>query len=336
MRRAVWTDQRLGLVLLIVVLVAVFGAVRPAFFNSQLVVFPLLRDITVYTVVGLSQLSVLGIGHMNLAVGRMASFSAMIMGLSYQDWHFPWYAGLFVGLLVGAALGALAGWIVARTGVHSFVVTLAMDFALLGLVPLLYSVWTQFAAFTARPAGLLELREYSLADLCVGQLCGSPAIPQLVVFALVAMAGTAWLYGHTRLGRELLMTGSNAVAAELSGIPTKARIITAHLMSGTLAGLAGFLLAVSTGSFKASIGDDFLLPSFLGPILGGTLLAGGVISVVGTALGTAVTLIIREGLELLGVDLGSLNIYLGIVLLVALSFDRIRAVLLRGRSPVVR
>lgn len=330
-----WGNQRLGLVLLTAALVAIFGTLRPAFFDSQLVLFPLLRDITVYTVVGLSQLCVLGIGHMNLAVGRMAAFSAMIMGLSYQDWHFPWYAGLAVGLVAGAALGALAGWIVARTGVNSFVVTLAMDFALLGLVPLLYSAWTQFAAFTVRPAGLLALREYSLADLCVGQLCGSPAIPQLIVFALVAMALVGWVYGHTRLGRELLMTGSNAVAAELSGIPTRRRIITAHLMSGLLAGLAGFLLAVSTGSFNASLGSDFLLPSFLGPILGGTLLAGGVVSVVGTALGTAVTLVIREGLELLGVDLGSLNIYLGIVLLVALSFDRFRG-LFGTRSSVVR
>jgi ribose transport system permease protein len=188
-------------------------------------------------------------------------------------------------------------------------------------------VWTQFAAFTTKPAGLQQLREYSFADLCVGQLCGTPAVPQLVVFALVAMAITAWIYGHTRLGRELLMTGANPKAAELSGIPTRARIITAHLMSGTLAGLAGFLLAVSTGSFKASIGADFLLPSFLGPILGGTLLAGGVVSVLGTALGTAVTLIIRQGLDLMGVGLGSLNIYLGIVLLVALSFDRVRGMI---------
>jgi len=163
--------------------------------------------------------------------------------------------------------------------------------------------------------------------VCVGQLCGTPAVPQLVVFALVAMAVTGWIYGHTRLGRELLMTGANPNAAELSGIPTRARIITAHLMSGTLAGLAGFLLAVSTGSFKASIGADFLLPSFLGPILGGTLLAGGVVSVLGTALGTAVTLIIRQGLDLMGVGLGNLNIYLGIVLLVALSFDRVRGML---------
>jgi ribose transport system permease protein len=69
-----------------------------------------------------------------------------------------------------------------------------------------------------------------------------------------------------------------------------------------------------------------MLPSFLGPILGGTLLAGGFISVWGTLLGTALTTVIRKGLDLLGVGLESLNIYLGLILLVALSTDRIRTV----------
>jgi ribose transport system permease protein len=104
-------------------------------------------------------------------------------------------------------------------------------------------------------------------------------------------------------------------------------VITAHAMSGCLAALAGFMLAVSTGSIKATIGEEFMLPSFLGPILGGTLLAGGFISVWGTLLGTALTSVIRKGLDLLGVGLESLNIYLGLILLVALSTDRIRTVL---------
>ncbi|MDX6240944.1 MAG: ribose transport system permease protein, partial [Kribbellaceae bacterium] len=91
--------------------------------------------------------------------------------------------------------------------------------------------------------------------------------------------------------------------------------------------LAGFMLAVSTGSITATIGEEFMLPSFLGPILGGTLLAGGYVSVVGTLLGTTLTSVIRKGLDLFGVGLESLNIYLGLILLVALSADRIRTVL---------
>ncbi|MGO4423712.1 ABC transporter permease, partial [Streptomyces sp. MCAF7] len=104
------------------------------------------------------------------------------------------------------------------------------------------------------------------------------------------------------------------------------RIILAHALSGLLAALAGFMAAVGTGTFRASIGDDFMLPSFLGAVLGGTLLTGGVVSVIGALLGTSLVGVIRKGLDLLSVGLESLNIYLGCVLLLTLSADRVRTV----------
>jgi ribose transport system permease protein len=154
----------------------------------------------------------------------------------------------------------------------------------------------------------------------------------MVVFAVLPMLALGYLYSRTRLGRELLLTGSNPRAAELSGISVRRRVIAAHLLSGLLAGLAGFLLAVTTGSFRASIGEEFLLPSFLGAVLGGTALAGGVISVTGTFLGASLTLVIRKGLELLGIGLEYLNVYLGVILLLALSAERVRTLLFNRRG----
>ncbi|MBK3562414.1 ABC transporter permease [Streptomyces sp. MBT62] len=321
-----WVNQRLGLLLLVVALSVLFGVLRPAFLDQRLVLFPLLRDISTLTVVALAQMVALSVGHMNLAVGRMAAFGALFAGLGYDRLGVPMQVGLLMCLAAGAAVGALTGWLIARTGVSSFVVTLAMDFALLGLVSLLYSALTDDAAFTTHPSGIDALRSYSLADICAGPICGSPAVPQIAQFTVLAMLGLAFLYGSTRIGRELLLTGANPAAAELSGIPTGRRIVLAHTLSGLLAALAGFMAAAGTGTFRASIGDDFMLPSFLGAVLGGTLLTGGVVSVLGTLLGTALVGVIRKGLDLLGVGLESLNIYLGCVLLLALSADRIRAV----------
>ncbi|MEV6107903.1 ABC transporter permease [Streptomyces sp. NPDC051940] len=322
-----WVNQRLGLLVLIVALGTLFGILRPAFFDQRLVLFPLLRDISTLTVVALAQLAVLSVGHMNLAVGRMAAFGAFFAGFGYDRLGLSLPLGLVLCLVAGAAIGALTGWIIARTGVSSFVVTLAMDFALLGLISLLYSAFTENAAFTTRPAGLAELRSASLADACVGPVCGSPAVPQIAQFTVLALLAVGFLYSRTRMGRELLLTGANPAAAELSGIPTGRRIVLAHALSGLLAALAGFMAAVGTGTFRASIGEDFMLPSFLGSVLGGTLLTGGVVSVLGALLGTALVGVIRKGLDLLGVGLESLNIYLGCVLLLALSADRVRTVL---------
>ena len=325
-------NQRVVLALLVVALFAGFGVANPLFFNGPFVVNPLLRDTATFAVVGLAQLCALSIGHMNLAVGRMAAVSAMTAGFCFERLDLGLLPGSLVGLATGALVGALAGWIIVTSQVNSFVVTLALDFALLGLVSLTYTTFTDAAAFTTKPAGMDGLRNGSLGDLCLGPVCGSPIVPFMVFPALAALLGVAYLYRRTRLGRELLSTGASLRTARLSGIPTGRRIIAAHALSGLLAGLAGLMLAVTSGSFSASIGSEFMIPSFLGPVLGGTLLAGGAVSILGTLLGTLLTLVIRQGLTVQGIGLETLNIALGVVLLVALSVPRLRDAVRRSRS----
>ncbi|HTI27000.1 MAG TPA: ABC transporter permease, partial [Kutzneria sp.] len=321
----VWANPRLGLLVVIVALVVVFSSLRPEFLNIDLTIVPMQADLSVFLVVGLAQLSVLSLGHMNLAVGRMAMVSAFATGWAYDKLSVSLPIGLLIGLLVGAAVGAAAGWTIAATGVNSFVVTLALDFALAGLVSLMYSGVGDGVAFHVHPAGMDALRDNSFSDYCMGNVCGPP-VPLIVPIAVVAALLVGLLFRYSRLGREILMTGSNAKAAELSGIPVARRIVQAHTLSGLLAALAGFLLAINNGAFSADIGGQFLLPSFLGPVLGGTLLAGGAVSVIGTVLGAALTEVIQTGLTLLQFQVEKFKIYIGLVLLVALSLDRVRHV----------
>jgi len=330
-RIPLWANPRIGLVVLLVLLVALFTVLRPAFLDTRLTLTPLQSDISVYLVVGLAQLSVLSLGHMNLAVGRMAATSAFAMGLTHDKLGAGLIVSLAAGLLVGALLGALAGLIISRTGVNSFVVTLAMDFALVGLITILYASATDGVAFPTMPAGMEALRFDTFADYCLGDVCG-PRVPLVVPIAIAAALLVGLLFRSARLGREILMTGSNVRAAELSGIPTRTRIVQAHALSGLIAALAGFLLAANNGAFSASIGDSFLLPSFLAPVLGGTLLAGGAVSVLGTALGATLTQVIYKGLNLLQFQLDQLQLYIGLVLIAALSLDRARHVLAERRG----
>jgi ribose transport system permease protein len=315
----------------IIILVIVFSSLRSSFLNTDLTIVPMEADLSVFVVVGLAQLCVLSLGHMNLAVPRMAAISAFAMGWCYQHLNIPLWPGMLIGLVVGAGVGALAGWIIVTTGANSFVVTLAMDFALVGLVSLLYAHVGDGVSFNVHPAGMDSLRTDTFSDYCTGNVCGPP-VPLIVPVALVAVVVIGLLFRVSRVGRELLMTGSNLKAAQLSGIPTSRRIIQAHALSGLLAGLAGFLLAINDGAFSAQIGSSFLLPSFLGPVLGGTLLAGGAVSVLGTVLGAALNEVISTGLNLLNFSVQSLNIYIGLVLIVALSLDRIRHVIAERRG----
>jgi ribose transport system permease protein len=330
-RIPLWANPRIGLVVLLILLVVLFSVLRPAFLDTQLTLVPLQSDISVYLVVGLAQLMVLALGHMNLAVGSMAATSAFAMGLVHDKLGFPLVPSLLAGLLVGALLGALAGLIISRTGVNSFVVTLALNFALTGLISILYTTVTDGVSFPDEPAGMGALRFDTFADYCAGNVCG-PRIPLVLPFAVVAALLVGLLFRFSRLGREILMTGANIRAAELSGIPTKNRIVQAHALSGLVAGLAGFLLAANNGAFSASIGDQFLLPSFLAPVLGGTLLVGGAVSVFGTVLGATLTQVIYKGLNLLQFQLDQLQLYIGLVLLAALSLDRVRHVIAQRRG----
>lgn len=226
-----------------------------------------------------------------------------------------------------ASANSVSGWLEKNAnGVEApFVVTLALDFALLGLVTLIYkSVSDEAAAFTTKPAGMDFLRNTSFAQVCLGDVCGPQAIPVMLVPALAVAAIMHFVFARLRMGRELIATGANRAAAELSGINTNRRILQAHIMSGALAALAGVLLGFASGSFTAAIGSEFMLPSFLAPVLGGTLMAGGFVSVIGTFLGALLSGVIRVGLSVQGLGLDLLNIALGTVLLVALATERLR------------
>jgi ribose transport system permease protein len=335
--KKIFNDQRVVLTLLTIALFIFFGLRNSAFFNVDFVIYPLLRDGATLTVIGLAQLCVLSIGHLNLAVGRMAAVSALVAGASYQYWGLTLVQGAILGVLAGALLGAITGWIIVKSQVNAFIVTLAMDFALLGLVTFIYVTFTgATAAFTTKPAGMDYWRSKSLADFCLGPICGPKALPMMLVPAIFCLILVSFMYSKTRLGRELLSTGSNLRAAKLSGIPVENRVMTAHIFSGTLAGIGGLMLAYTNGSFTAAIGSQVMLPSFLGPVLGGTLLAGGAVAVLGTFIGTMMTLVIRQGLSVQGIGLETLNIALGLVLLLALSVGQIQkmftSIKLRGKK----
>jgi ribose transport system permease protein len=335
--KKIFNDQRIVLTLLTIALFIFFGLSNSAFFNVDFVIYPLLRDGATLTVIGLAQLCVLSIGHLNLAVGRMAAVSALVAGASYQYWGLSLVQGAILGVLTGALLGAITGWIIVKSQVNAFIVTLAMDFALLGLVTFIYVTFTgATAAFTTKPAGMDYWRSKSLADFCLGPICGPKALPMMLIPAIVCLILVSFMYSKTRLGRELLSTGSNLRAAKLSGIPVENRVLTAHIFSGTLAGIGGLMLAYTNGSFTAAIGSQVMLPSFLGPVLGGTLLAGGAVAVLGTFIGTMMTLVIRQGLSVQGIGLETLNIALGLVLLLALSVGQIQkmftSIKLRGKK----
>lgn len=309
-----------GLLLLIVVFAIGFGLFTSGFF-SPFNQFTLGRIAAVDVVIGFSMMTVIVTGGLNLAVGAIGVCAAMACGWLIEGVGLPWPLAMLGAFALAAALGFLNGWIVVRSGLHSFIVTLASMSIFFGLMIFL----TRAASFRALPPGFAEFGRM--------KLFGSVS-PFLFVAAAVGLL-LILLYRYTPLGREMLAAGARPEAATLSGIRVDRVFILCHALSAVLAAVAALLVVARTGaaipSMAGQLGQDWLLPAFLGPVLGGTLLSGGRVSVTGTFLGAVLVAMLTNGLLLLRVGEFWVQTCLGLLLLLAVLMDLARRRVLASR-----
>jgi ribose transport system permease protein len=150
----------------------------------------------------------------------------------------------------------------------------------------------------------------------------------LVVTVLVSVA-IAWLFARTVVGRQLLAVGGNRTAAALSGVPISRSVVRAHTLSGVLVAVAAVLGTAQLGSAQPTIGADWVLTSFAIPIIGGTALTGGHVSVAGTFLAAVVIALINNGLVLTNANPYWVQFLLGLLILGAVGLGRVREVRIR-------
>lgn len=309
-----------GLFLVIVILIFGASLLVPNFlspFNQ----FTLSRNLGVDIVIGFGMMTVLGLGHMNLALGAIGACAAMAVGFGLQTLNLPIPLAIAGAIAVGAMLGSLNGILVVRTGLDSFIITLATASLYFGLMFIL----TRAEAF----------RDLPVAFSALGKGRIGPYSTFLLVAAVVGAILIAIFY-FSELGRQILATGANRRAAELSGVPVNGVIVITHALSGAIAAIAGVMVTARLAAALPSIGEDWLLPSFLAPLLGGTLLAGGYVSVIGAALGAILLSVLQNTLVLLNVSGFWIQFFLGLALLVAVGIDRWRVVQTQKRGALGR
>lgn len=303
---------QLGLAVIIALLVVVFALRQPGFVSS-FNLFGMGRSLAVDVTVGFSQMVVLATGGMNLAVGSIGVCSVMFAGYLMQDLGVPVPLAFLLAVILGGLLGWLNGFTIVRSGVNAFIVTLASANLFSGAMLIL----TKAQPINGLPPIVGSIGSYKIL---------SYASPALVVALVVGLALYSF-YRYSVPGKETLMAGANARAATISGIPVARTIVLAHVLSGMLAGVAGLMVVVRVGAAMPAVGgDDWLLPSFLGPVLGGTALAGGFVSVLGTFLGAMLVTVIRSGLLVLNIGNFWLQFFLGLFLLAAVMAQRYRGV----------
>lgn len=273
-------------------------------------VYVILSSATLLGLIGFSQLNVLAIGDFSLAVGSVGSLVGVVVGhlLVTRGLHLApaLAAGLALGLLCGFVNGAL----VAVSGVGGFVVTLATGGAFAGIALAI----TETVPYTGLPP--------LLNGFGTGRLGPLPAV--MSVELLVAL----WLcvlYGWRRTGRMMLAFGGNPEAAQLSGLSRTSALLWAHSLSGLLAGAAGIVAMAQLHEANPSTGSGWLIQSFTVPIIGGTLLTGGEVSIAGIIVASLILATINDGLILINVNAIWVTLVEGVLVFVAVLLGRPRA-----------
>ncbi len=308
-----------GLLIIAAGFVVLFANLTPGF-ASPFNIYALTRVLAIDAVIGFAMMVVLVTGGLNLAVGAIGVCAVMIGGYAMGPLGVPIPLAAAIAVVAGALFGIANGLLTVVMRVHSFVVTLATMSLFFGAM----IVVTQ-AQPISLPAGFVTLAKLKTYFFASSML--------YVTFGVGVLLW--WLFHHTLIGRQILAAGANTAAARLSGVPVERTIIVCHGLSGALAAFAGLMLAARNGaalpSMAGQLGADWLLPAFLAPVLGGTLLTGGQVSVVGTFLGATLVTVLSNGLLQLKVGEFWVQAFLGIILLFAVAIDRLRAHVIERR-----
>ena len=310
-------SARIGLLAIVIVFWILFSSLAPGFL-SAFNLFTLGRSLAIDVVIGFAQMVVLATGGMNLAVGSIGVCAVMTSGYLLQVLGLPIPIGILGALVLGGALGWLNGFAIVRTGVNSFIITLASANLFSGAMLIL----TKAVPLNALPSEIGAFGKMKVASV----------VSPLLLIALGIGAALYVLFRYSVLGRQILAAGANSRAAAMSGVPVGRVVILSHTLSGILAASAGLMVVARLGAAMPAVGgEEWLLPSFLGPVLGGTLLSGGTVAVIGTMLGAALVTTIRSGLLVLQIGNFWLQLFLGLILLVAVLLDRYRGIYVERR-----
>jgi ribose transport system permease protein len=304
---------------MLLVVLAIFSAVIPNYFQPAIFA-NIVEQSSVLGVMSIGLALVIIAGHMDLSVESVAALSAMVTGILFASSGIGlgitltpgWLVvpvSLAAGLLVGGVIGLLNGFLVVKVKMNAFIVTLASFIWVRGLV---------VALSGGRSAQNLapELRW-----LGIQRVLGIPLTAYIAIFCFVAFS---FILAKTRFGRHLLMIGGNEGAAFRAGIKVNKVLMTAFVLSGAIAALAGWLLAIRTSGATANLGAGMLFNAFAAVVIGGVSLKGGVGSLPGVYAGVLLLSSINTAINLMGLPAHYTQVIHGLLVLAAVLLDTLK------------
>jgi len=297
--------EALGLVVVLLALVIFFSITSPVFLTTTNGL-NMVTNIAVIGIMAVPGTFLLIAGQVDLSVGSVAAMCGMVTASLAGPLGIP--AAIGVGLLVGLVVGLINGFFVMIVGVNSLIVTLGGLATFFGIGQLIgdgQTILVQGFRFlgTARPFLNIPM--------------------PVILFVTVLIIGILILR-FTVYGRQLYAIGANPTAARLVGIPSKRVVFIAFMFSSIAAALAGLILVSQLGAASPNNARGYELLVVTAIVLGGASLSGGRGTILGTFIGLMIIQVLATGLTLLNVQSFWQSVATGILLITAVSFDRLR------------
>ncbi|MGW0838653.1 ABC transporter permease [Streptomyces sp. NPDC002787] len=297
-----------GLLALTALLVLVFSLALPRTFPTLNTVDSILSTQSIPAVLALAAMVPIVTGAFDLSIGYGLGLAHVMVLYLVVEAGWTWPLACLAVIVGGLVVGVLNGVIVEFGRIDSFIATLgtgSMMYAVTGWI-------TDGGRIVPGPGGLPA----AFTDLYTSTFLGLP-VP---AFYVLALAVALWLVlERLPIGRYLYVVGSNPRAADLVGIPVRRYTVCAFAVSGLIVGFAGVLLAAQQQLGNPSVGLDYLLPAFVGALLGSTAIKPGRPNALGTLVAVAVLAVGLTGIAQMGADFWTVPLFHGGTLLLAVG-----------------
>jgi simple sugar transport system permease protein len=254
-------------------------------------------------------------GEFDLSVGSMVGAAGMIIAISVSEYGLPLLVGVLLAFAVALVVGFLNGYLVIKTGLPSFIVTLGMLFALRGLT-------IGFARLlTGRTQiGLGDSGSGVMQTLFAGSIGDFPV--SIIWWFALAVLGT-YVLQRTVFGNWIFGAGGDANAARNVGVPVSRVKITLFMCTAASAALLATIQVLDAGSADVLRGTLLELQAIAASVIGGVLLTGGYGSVIGALFGALIFGMVQQGIFFTGVSTDWFQVFVGVMLLIAVMFNNV-------------
>ncbi|TFV86457.1 ABC transporter permease [Blastococcus sp. CT_GayMR16] len=260
-------------------------------------------------------------GHFDLSAGVLTGTTALTVGIVAVEFRQNLWVAIGVSLLIALAVGFFNGWLVTRTGLPSFIITLGTFLMLQGLNVGLTKLFTN----TVTVGGIDDVPGYAAAEWIFASrlsIAGTE-FRVAILWWLLFTALATWVLLRTRFGNWVFATGGDEVAARNVGVPARRTTITLFMTTAAAAWFVGTTLAVRLTSVQANTGVGQELIYIVAAVIGGCLLTGGFGSAIGASLGALIFGMTQLGIPYLHWDADWFYFFLGAMLLLAVLANRL-------------